>query len=102
MSVAFNFDKYWGAQLSGLRFNNKDMFISFDLFWTVNSTPKTAVLRFDGVSDLEFSAEKVFQSEVVELISIDGKHSNGAWRITGEFSNYEFRIACVEVSEDVA
>lgn len=102
MSGAFNFDKYWGAQLSGVRFDSKEMFISFDLFWTVNSAPKTAVLRFDGVSDLKLSAEKVFQSEVVELISIEGKRSNGGWRIAGEFSNYEFRIACVEVSEDVA
>ena len=102
MSGAFNFDKYWGAQLSGMKFDSKEMFISLDLFWTVNSVPKSTVLRFDGVSDLELSADKVFQSEVVELISIEGKRSNGGWRIVGEFSNYEFRITCLEVSEGVA
>lgn len=102
MSDSFDFDKYWGVQLSGMRFDSKEMSIAFDVFWTVGSKSKKTALRFIGVSICELSAEKIFQSEVVELISIEGNRDDGSWRISGELSNYEFRIVCTGISEDTA
>jgi hypothetical protein len=100
MKEDFDFDKYWGVQVIEARFDSKAMAISLDVFWTADSNPQMTTLRFEGVSKFELSAEKTFQSEVVEMVSIGGKHSNGNWRIVGEFSNYEFLIVCMGIKEN--
>lgn len=102
MNSAFDFDNYWGVQLSEIRFDSKAMSIAFDVYWTNDSKPNRATLRFDGVSKYELSAEKIFQSEVVELVSIEGAVANGRWQIVGEFSNYEFLIVCTKIRVDPA
>jgi hypothetical protein len=42
----------------------------------------------------DFAANKIFESEVVELISLEGEEVNDGLRIAGELSNYEFTIIC--------
>jgi len=76
------------------------MCIAMDLYWTVDSTPCNARLRFNGVSKCEFAAEKIFKSEVVELVSLEGEAVSGGLRVVGELSNYEFTITCESVDEE--
>lgn len=102
MTSRVDFDKYWGTQLSAIEYNCKSMSMVFVLFWTIDSKPCRARLQFNGVSRCEFVTEKVFESEVVELVSLEGKYVNGHWHITGELSNYEFSIRCVGILEDAS
>lgn len=99
MTSHVNFDKYWGAQLSSIEYDCKSMSMVFVLFWTIDHKPCGARLQFNGVSRCELVTGKVFESEVVELISLEGRCANGHWDITGELSNYEFSIRCVGVQE---
>jgi hypothetical protein len=100
MNQALNLDQYWGAQLSGIQFDCRAMCIVLDLHWTIDSTPCKARLRFNGVSKCEFAAERIFKSDVVELVSLEGEAVSGGLRVVGEFSNYEFTITCESVDEE--
>jgi|LNAP01.1.fsa_nt_gb hypothetical protein len=99
MIGSVDFDKYWGVRISGIQYNYKTMSIAFDMYWTIDTAPYKSRLRFDGVSKCEFTAEKLFKSEVVELVSLEGKMENGGWRIEGELSNCQFTILCESVEE---
>lgn len=99
MTSQVDFDKYWGVQLSAIECDFKSMSMVLVIFWTTDSKVHRARLRFNGVSSCEFASEKVFESEVVELISLDGKYVDGRWHVVGELSNYEFSIFCVDIQE---
>ena len=99
--TSVNLDNYWGVQLKGMRFDHARMAITMDLFWTDDGTPKEATLIFHAVTRCQLQAEKVFESEVVELISLEAKEAGGSLRITGELSNYAFDIDCAEVEEQL-
>lgn len=100
MRSPVNFDKYWGVQRSSMKYDFKSMSMTFNLFWTVDSIPCRSRLRFNGISRYELSADKVFESSVVELIAIEGRRVDGSWQIAGELSNYEFAILCADIQED--
>jgi hypothetical protein len=100
MTHTIDFDQYWGVRVSDIRFDCKAMSIVLDMYWTVNSIAHRARLRFDNVSKFEFSSEKVFDSEVVELISLTGKKVSGRWCVVGEMSNYEFVIICASIADN--
>lgn len=100
MSHGVDFNQYWGVRVAEIRHDCKAMSLALDLFWTEDSIPCRARVRFDGVSKCEFAAEKIFESEIVELVSMEGEEVNGGWRVVGELSNYEFTILCARVSED--
>ncbi|MBP1475339.1 hypothetical protein J7I44_13585 [Frateuria sp. MAH-13] len=102
MTSRVDFDRYWGAQLSAIEYDCKSMSMVFVLFWTIDSRPCCARLQFNGVSRCELAAEKVFESEVVELVSLEGRHADGYWHIAGELSNYEFSIRCVDIQDDAS
>lgn len=99
MSGAVDFDRYWGVRLVGIHCDCKTMSVTFDLYWTHESVPHEAHLRFEGVSSLEFFAEKIFTSEVVEVVSLEGVKEQTGWKVVGELSNYEFTILCANVAE---
>lgn len=99
MTAVIDFDQYWGVRLSGIHFDCQAMSISIDMHWTTDSLPYSACLRFAGVLRFAFDAEKVFDSDVVELISLTGERVRGGWRIVGEMSNYDFEIHCANVLE---
>ena len=100
MTQSLNLDQYWGAQISGMQFDCQAMCIAMDLYWTIDATLYKARLRFNGVSKCEFAAEKIFKSEVVELVSLEGEAVSGGLRVVGELSNYEFKIICGSVDEE--
>lgn len=95
-----DFNKYWGVRLSSIQYDCRAMSIAFDMHWTIDSAPCNARLRFDGVSRCEFTAEKLFKSEVVELVSLEAEKVNEGWRVVGQLSNYEFMILCSDVEEE--
>ncbi|WP_250627298.1 hypothetical protein [Pinirhizobacter soli] len=97
--ASVNLNNYWGVQLKGLHFDHASMVITIDLFWTDDGASKEAKLIFHAVTSCRLQAEKVFESEVVELVSLDAKKTGGRLRITGELSNYAFDIDCAEVEE---
>lgn len=99
MSGTFDFNRYWGVRLVDVRCDCKTMSLIFDLYWTSESVPHKAHLRFEGVSSLEFSADRIFVSEVVELVSLEGVKESTGWKVVGELSNYEFTILCANIKE---
>lgn len=101
MNESVDFNRFWGTRLSDVHVDCKTMSLTFDLFWTVDARSFETRLCFKGVSKCDFAADKIFESEVVELISLEGKKVNGGLRVVGEFSNYEFTILCKEVCEKV-
>ena len=97
--ISVDLDKYWGVQLKGLQLDHLRMAITMDLFWTDGGAPKEATLIFHSVTSCQFQAEKIFESEVVELVSLEAEQAGDCLRISGELSNYAFRIDCAEVTE---
>ncbi|WP_139942849.1 hypothetical protein [Fulvimonas soli] len=100
MNRSIDFDRYWGVRLSGISFDCNAMSIALDVHWTIGPEAHIASLRFNGVSRCEFDAGKIFDSEVVELISLSGEKVRGGWRVVGEMSNYEFVILCASIEEE--
>lgn len=72
-----------------------------NLFWTSDGAPHRASLHFSGVSTFQLSAEKIFRSDIVELISIEARPSDGGFEINGELSNYCFSILCDRMEEEI-
>lgn len=97
--ISVDLDKYWGVQLKGLQLDHLRMAITMDLFWTDGGAPKEARLIFHSVTSCQFQAEKIFESEVVELVSLEAEQAGDCLRISGELSNYAFDIDCKEVEE---
>lgn len=100
MTSSVDFDKYWGVRLSTVECDFKSMCMTFNLFWTIDSKPYRSRLRFKNISRCELLAERVFESEVVELVSIEGKRVDAGWQVAGELSNYEFSILCADIQEE--
>jgi hypothetical protein len=98
--ISVDLKKYWGVQLKGLQLDHLRMAITMDLFWTDGGAPKEARLIFHSVTSCQFQAEKIFESEVVELVSLEAKQAGKCLRISGELSNYEFDIDCTEVEDN--
>lgn len=99
MTLEIDFDQYWGVRLRNIEHDCTAMSVTFDLYWTDGPLPFSARLLFERVSKFNFVAEKIYDSEVVELVSIEGKKESRGWRIAGELSNYEFDIFCASVKE---
>jgi len=99
MTLEVDLDQYWGVRLRRIEYDCAAMSVAFDLYWTVESLSFSVRLLFDGVSRLDLVAEKIHKSEVVELVSIEGREEGGGCQIVGELSNYEFAISCVSVKE---
>ncbi len=99
MTSAVSFDRYWGTRLSRIENDCHAMTVVFELYWTADAKPCGARLRFNGVSKFDFTAERLFNSDVVELISLEGEVVNSGLRVMGELSNYEFTIICQSVDE---
>lgn len=99
MSSSIDLGKYWGVQLHRLHFDPLHMSVVMDLYWTIDSSMHSAKLAFRGITRCEMKAEKVYESEVVELISLEAKRLGKFWQVIGELSNYEFEIVCVDVEE---
>ena len=99
--TSLDLDKYWGVQLKGLQFDHARMAITMELFWTTGAASKEAKLTFHGVTSCELQAEKVFGSDVVELVSLEEARAGDCVRVSGELSNYAFRINCAEVNEQL-
>ncbi len=100
MTSLVDLDQYWGVQLAAMHYDCRAMSIAFDLYWTVDGSPCRASLLFSGVSECRFTAEKTFNSEVVELVSIEREKVPEGWRCFGELSNYDFTLTCIEVTEN--
>lgn len=94
-----NLNQYWGVRISCIRQDCFAMSVAFDLYWTDDTNRYQASLDFVGVYKFEIVGETIFDSEVVELISLEKIKVAEGWRIVGELSNYEFTIVCAEIVE---
>ena len=92
-------NKYWGVELKRLQFDCAKMAVLMELSWTSNADDKRAKLIFSGVTTFNFQGEKLFESEVVELVSLEAKSKGESFLISGELSNYLFHIECTQFSE---
>ncbi len=99
MTLEIDLERYWGARFRGVAYDCAAMSVVFDLYWTDGSLSFGARLLFEGVTKLNFMAEKIYRSEVVELVSLEGRKETNGWRIVGELSNYDFDILCTGVKE---
>lgn len=94
-----NLEKFWGVQLTDMQLDYAKMILSLELFWTNGESSERARLVFSGVMNLLLESEKIFTSEVVELISIEAEPKVDSVRVFGELSNYTFEIECAHVDE---
>lgn len=97
MTTVMDLNKYWGTQVIGLRLDCKNVSLILDLFWTVNSVRHNASIILADVSKLEYDAQDIYVSEVVELVSIAAERNSNGLRIIGEMSNCEFTVLCKSV-----
>jgi hypothetical protein len=97
MSSMPNLDRFWGVILKSINFDVAEMSMSLSLYWTEELTSHTATLQFVGVTRSVAMAERVYTSEIVELVSLEARRNAGKIEVIGEFSNYAFEISCVEI-----
>lgn len=99
LDAASTMEKYWGVLLRSFQFDPLSMMLRMNLIWTSEGESRYATLTFNGVCRFELNAEHIFQSEVVELVSVESKFEHGRFEVKGELSNYNFSIVCNEIND---
>jgi len=91
--------KYWGVTARAIELDHHSMSLKFELCWTTESKPRQSILTFLGVSKFELVSEKIYGSDIVELVSLEAVADAGGIRVEGELSNYYFSINCESIDE---
>lgn len=91
--------KYWGVTVSSIELNHLSMSLKLTLFWTTDNKPRHATLIFKGMSKLDLVGDKVFESDIVELVSLEAVANAGNIDVQGELSNYYFSVQCKSIDE---